>query len=155
MRWAGEANRANRGMGGGNPTLRVTVLVDWDDELDPRAIWSTIHAARREVGADFMATVWERLQPGSKEGYVSALKESLRVGRLWPPRRLLERTMLGIVRPGASEFGIKRLLSAVRLVEKTVRIKPLVCEADWLWSGRGGYPSPTTWRHIGIHRRNV
>ena len=64
------------------------------------AIWLAIHAARRELGADFMATVWERLQPGSIEGYVNALKELLPVGRLRPelrPRRLLEETMLGIV----------------------------------------------------------
>ena len=43
------------------------------------AIWSTIHGVRRELGAKLMATVREQLQPGYKEGYVSALMEVLGV----------------------------------------------------------------------------
>ena len=67
---------------------------------------------------------------------MSALKDLLRVGRLQAqlrPRCVLEETMLGMVRRGAFECGIKRLLSAVRLVEKTGRIKPLVRKANWLF----------------------
>ena len=103
-----------------------------DNEEFRNTLWSDTHAARRDVGADFMAPVWERLQPG----YASALKKWLRVGQLRPelrPRRLLEETMLGILRCGAFESRANRLLSAIQLVEKTGTIKPLVHKADWLF----------------------
>ena len=41
--------------------------------------------------------------------------------------------MPGIVRQGAFNGAIKRLLSALRLVEKRCRLKPLVREANWLF----------------------
>ena len=41
--------------------------------------------------------------------------------------------MLEIICSGAFEGGIKKLLSAVRLVDKTRRILPIVHKADWMF----------------------
>ena len=67
MGWARGANRGNQGMGGGNPVLRVTVLVDWDDELDPREWWVISQGSNGEGGEKGKKEKKERKRKREKE----------------------------------------------------------------------------------------
>ena len=48
------------------------------------AIWSAMYLVLRKLRVDHMGSVWDPLEPGSKQGYVIALKELLLVGTMRP-----------------------------------------------------------------------
>ena len=95
--------------------------------------WSTIWAPEKDVGDLHMSMVWARLESNNKKGDTDALQGMLKVGRQRPdlgPRAKLEETMLQHVRARNHEGPIKKLLFAVRIVEKGGHIPRLVREGD-------------------------
>ena len=105
--------------------------VDENEEFRS-AIWSAIHAARRELGADFMATVWGRLQPGSKEGTNRTVDRSLLILDSNAPVLTMPSMVSSSKRWGRSS-GRNLPTRSNSLREKIGRIKPLVREVDWLF----------------------
>ena len=57
----GSSQRAQAAEESNDPDGMCRVASVDENEEFRSAIWSAIHAARRELGADFMVTVWERL----------------------------------------------------------------------------------------------
>ena len=77
-------------------------------------------AAKGEpFGSSWVSVLWGRSEPGTRLGYVAALRQFLRYSRVhgWlSPRDTMEERLLEIARDGYFEGPVKKLLSGVRML---------------------------------------
>ena len=88
-------------------------------------------------GSSYASVLWGRLEPGTRLGYVAALRHFLRYSRVpgWlSPGETLEGRLLEIARDGYFEGPVKKLLSGVKMAEKAGVIQSLVRGSDWIFT---------------------
>ena len=88
-------------------------------------------------GSSYASVLWGRLEPGTRLGYVAALRQFLRYSHVhgwlyW--REALEGRLLEIARDGYFEGPVKNVLCGVRMAEKGGVIQSLVPGSDWIFA---------------------
>ena len=110
--------------------LKKIFLFKWGTGVK---VWRAFHAADTKVGDSYMATVWARLEPDTKQGFVQGLQVVLKMGRCRPklgPWEVLEGAMLQLVRQGYFKRPIKKIMYALRVTEKARCTPNVVREGD-------------------------
>ena len=88
-------------------------------------------------GSSYASVLWGRLEPGTRLGYVAAMRQFVRYSCVhgWlSPRDTLEGRLLEIARDGYLEGPVKKLLSGVRMAEKAGVMQSLVRGSDWIFA---------------------
>ena len=102
------------------------------------ALGSMLEEADWEVGSSCKATVWRRLEDGTRRADAGALHQFLRFSRinifLVAPQGP-QRASAKVAREGQYETPVKVLLSGIHLAEKMTIISSVVALADWLFAG--------------------
>ena len=101
------------------------------------ALGAFLEEAEREIGSTYEATVWLKLEDGTKKAYAGALYKYLRYSRIngfMVPREALKGRMLQVARDGQYESPIKALLSGLRPAEKMAIIPAIVVPGDWMFA---------------------
>ena len=96
-----------------------------------------VAAEGEPFGLSYASVLWGRLEPGTRLGYVAALRQFLRYSPVhgWlSPREALEGRLLEIARDGYFEGPVKKVLSGVRMAEKAGVIWSLVRGSDWIFA---------------------
>ena len=96
-----------------------------------------LEEAEHGIGSSYEATVWRKLEDGTRKAYAGALYKFLRYSRIngfMAPREALKGRMLHVARDGQYESPFKALLSGLRLAEKMAIIPTIVVPADWMFA---------------------
>ena len=98
-----------------------------------------VAAEREPFGSSYASILgldWIGLEPGTRLGYVAALRQFFRYSRVhgWlSPREALEGRLLEIARDGYFEGPVKKVLSGLSMAEKAGVIQSLVRGSDWIF----------------------
>ena len=117
--------------GGGRGEIRDVEATRLQNGLD-----EFVAAEGEPFGSSYASMLWGRLEPGTRLGYVAALRQFLGYSRVhgWlSPREALEGRLLEIARDGYFEGPVKKVLSGLRMAEKACVIQPLVRQSDWIF----------------------
>ena len=90
--------------------------------------------AERAIGCSYKATVWRKLEDGTRKAYAGALYKYLRYSRIngfMAPREALKGRMLQVASDSQYESLIKALLSGLRLAEKMAIIPTIWSSKQW------------------------
>ena len=96
-----------------------------------------VAAEGEPFGSSYASILWGRLEPGTRLGYVAALRQFLRYSRVhgWlSAREALEGRLLEIARDGYFEGPVKKVLFGLKMAEKAGVIQSLVRGSDWIFS---------------------
>ena len=107
------------------------------------ALGAFVEEAEHEISSSYEATMWRRLEDGTRKVYAGALYRFLRYSRVHgflSPREALKGRMLQVARDGQYESPVKALLSGLRVAEKMSIIPTIVVPANWMFARRdSGY----------------
>ena len=101
------------------------------------ALGAFVEEAGRAIGSSYEATVWRKLEDGTRKAYAGALYKYLRFSRIngfIAPREALKGRMLQVARDGQYESPIKALLLGLHLAEKMGIIPTIVVPTDWMFA---------------------
>ena len=103
------------------------------------ALGALLEEAERGIGNSYEATLWRKMEDGTRKAYTGTQYKFLRYGRIngfLSPREALKRRMLQVAKDGQYESPGKAILSGLRLAEKMSFIAAIVVPTDWPFAER-------------------
>ena len=127
------AHRTPKSQGGGSLAYSGPRERDKQAVRVRNTLGAFVQEAGQVIGSSYDATVWRKLEDGTRKAYVGALHKYLRYSRIngfMAPREALKGRMLQVARDDQYESPIKAQLPGLRPAEKMAVIPAIVVPAD-------------------------